>query len=120
MSEYYENWPTDWLAEAHDCLDAGSTKGSGSAGGQCMPGLACYKGWPEEEVRAKVEFAAGLGANQLGVFTLAGQGHYPEQYWWPVLADYPARGASARRAHTRSHARPHPAVARDADAGVGS
>jgi hypothetical protein len=53
-----------------------------------MPGLACYKKWPQEEVLAKVKFLAGLGAKQLGVFTLAGEDKYPEDYWWPILQQY--------------------------------
>ena len=83
--------------QAHECLDPGSSRGSGSAGRACMPGLACYKQWPASEVAEKIEFVAGLGAMQIGVFTLAGQDHYPEDYWWPLLERFLDSGYSQNR-----------------------
>ena len=53
-----------------------------------MPGLASYKKWMQEEVSERVAFLSKLGAQQLGVFTLAEQDKYPEDYWWPILEGY--------------------------------
>ena len=78
MSLYYEQWPVDWTKELDECV--GSVEKVG-----CMVGMADYKKWSENEVKAKLGLVVARNMSTLGVFTLAERASIPEPSWWPIL-----------------------------------
>lgn len=85
MSLYYEQWPADWTKELDECLASAGKVG-------CMVGMADYKKWSEDEVKAKLALVVARNMSTLGVFTLAERASIPEPFWWPILEGY-LRGA---------------------------